>query len=95
MTKVNWQNDFIEIIALFDYSASKPDYQIIKGKTYYAYVKDYVNYDIIDIYLAPFDDDDEYGHFAGIAFFCGKHHKSNFTTLAEWREKQINSILDD
>lgn len=111
MTNVNYEKDFVEIIVLSDSTAVSSvdsNFKIInskrrtnqprRGETYYAYVKDYINYDcdVIGVYSEPFDDDNYvYGYFANIAFFCGTHHKSNFITIAEWREQQINSILDD
>lgn len=99
MTNVNYEKDFVEIIVLSDSTAVNSvdsNFKIIKGETYYAYLKDYVDYDVIDIFSEPFDDDNYvYGYFANIAFFYGRHHKSNFITIAEWREQQINSILDD
>jgi hypothetical protein len=99
MTNVNYEKDFVEIIVLSDSTAvslNQLNSQINRGETYYAYLKDYINCDVIDIFLEPFDDDNYvYGYFANIAFFFGRHHKSNFITIAEWREQQINSILDE
>ena len=61
---------------------------VSKGTKYCVFTAEYRAYDMIDIYERNKEDE-------STITFVGIFHKLNFVTLAVWREKQIDSILED
>ena len=89
---------FIEIKSLSDLKI-RGEIFIKKGKTYYTWIEDYFyEYtDAIDVFKYTFYDDPTTIEWT-IAYnksYCGIFYKKFFTSLAEWRTKQIDSILDE
>jgi hypothetical protein len=85
-------SDFVELISLYDVVTPSAT-EIIKGKTYYAFKYEWLSCGIISIYSQTFDDEEDY--FASVTYYLGIFDKKNFITLAEWREQQINKILEE
>jgi hypothetical protein len=67
---------------------SLPHYSVIYGEIYSC--KESKRYD--DCYEVSVTDDEDDGR---TMLYIGLFYKKLFLTQAEWRDKQINSILDD
>ena len=85
-------SDFVELISLYDVVTPAAT-EIVKGKTYYTFKYEWLSCDIIAIYSQTFDEEEDF--LAPVAYYLGIFNKKNFITLAEWRAKQIDSILDE
>jgi hypothetical protein len=77
----------IKVICIKDSNGfSLPHYSIKKGEFYSCKESTrYKNCYQVNIVSDDFED----------MLYIGLFYKSNFLTLAEWREQQINSILDE
>ena len=95
-------NKFIELTSISDLLTNRNGVKkkvIEEGETYYTWADEYYDeqFSMIDIFKSTFYDDPTTIEWT-IAYnksYCGLFYKKFFMSKAQWRNQQIDSLLDE